>query len=396
MDICRLCHSKKINKCFDFGQQAVVNSVLRAPNESHETNSFQLFECNQCGLLQMQDYFLEQNKIYENYITLSSFKSQPHAETIITRIKEFKGSLENLNLLEIGCNDGSFIKRAKSKGLKSYLGIEPTKDTYSICKNENLNVHNDFFSKKLVEEQGMYEQYDVIIFRQVLEHIVDLHDFMAGVKTSLKNDGVVVIEVPDHTMNYECLDYTFWEEHVNYFTLSTLKQLLQAHSLTIIHYDISLFSGRCIVIYATITEEAKDRTYKDEDQLSRKNYIRKHPNLIKSFKEYIDSFSGPIAVYGYGCRSANFINLNNLWQHIDFFIDDNPIKYDNYAPISKLPIYNFEIAEKYLGKNSLVLLGVNTEAELKILRKLNPNIKSCSILPPSPRLPKFWQELAIN
>ena len=85
------------------------------------------------------------------------------------------------------------------------------------------NVHNNFFSEDVSKEIFQQCQFDFVITRQVLEHIRDLHDFLKGIDYILNKNGILVIEVPDHTMNYELFDYSFWEEHINYFTFNTLK-----------------------------------------------------------------------------------------------------------------------------------------------------------------------------
>ena len=391
MNICRLCESNKIKKVFDFGMHTVVNKVDAAKIHLPLAN-FKLYECRNCGFLQMPNYFLEQTKMYENYITLSSYKEQPHVLTIFERIKQFKGKFEELSLLDIGCNDGGFLSQAKKLGFKNIFGIEPTKDAYKECLSKQIPVINQFFSSNLNLNLLSNEKFDVIVSRQVLEHIEDINDFVKTIKNILSKDGILLIEIPDHSMNYENLDYSFWEEHVNYFTISTLRNLLRSNELNIFHHETCLYSGGCLMAYISHSSNKK-KIYRDFDKYYRTKFVKNFNEFRKEFINYLEKFNDKkIYIYGYGCRSANIVNLLNLNDYIEGFIDDNPVKSGKIAPLSNLKIFNFHEINKI--QEAHLLLAVNSEAEEKIISKIKKhNLTYDSILPPSPRLPYFWRNL---
>ena len=95
-----------------------------------------------------------------------------------------------------------------------------------------------------------------------------------------------------------------------------------------------------------------------------------------------------VAVYGCGARSSNFVNFLDL-KNVKFFIDDQKTKQNKFVPGNNLKIVKYDQKIKL----DIILLGVNTENEKKIIDKIPHNIKIYSILPPSIMLPKFWIKL---
>ena len=250
------------------------------------------------------------------------------------------------------------------------------------------NFKTDAISKELFNEG----EFDFIVTRQVLEHIRDLHDFLQGIDYILNESGVLIIEVPDHTMNYELFDYSFWEEHINYFTLNTLKELLKSEGFYIFHHENILFSGKAMILYCKKIgkHELKDKKeFFDRDNYLRSAYISKFEEFKSSFHYYLDTQTKGknIVIYGAGCRSlclSSFLELNKF---IDYFVDDSPQKAGKYVPGSNKKI----LSSEYLTGNEIILLATNSEIESTIIKKHDKSITQfCSILPPSGRLPDFW------
>ena len=87
--------------------------------------------------------------------------------------------------MEIGCNDGSFLKKFITI-FKNIYGIEPAVDAFNITKNLPFNIENGFFNtkNKYVDKYNYY--FDLIMSRHVLEHILDLNDFFRSIHQVLK------------------------------------------------------------------------------------------------------------------------------------------------------------------------------------------------------------------
>lgn len=392
MMICRLCQHEEVNVLIDFGQKPIVHNLLASTSNTYSKYPFRLGHCTNCGFLQILDP-IDPQVLYRNYFTISSWKNQPHVERLISVIESITQLDQDCQILDIGCNDGSFLESLREKGYLKVMGIEPTQDASKKALSKSLEVHQGFFGLETASKIYKEAYFDIVITRQVLEHIIDLDDFLIGVNFLLKDEGVFVIEVPDSMWNLDYLDYALWEEHVNYFTFNTLKHLLNKHSLQIIHHETTLFSGKALMVFCEkIKKTNSSKTiFCDHDNAK----IRKYRNSFGLYRQELLSFISkvekPCIVYGCGARSANFVNFMGIGDFIHGFIDDQPEKQNMFVPGYNLKVNAWHSSDY---DNYTFLLGVNTENEHKVIQKRAMFSGSYySILPPSRYLPEFWKSM---
>ncbi|EJO77783.1 MULTISPECIES: class I SAM-dependent methyltransferase [Leptospira] len=389
MNLCRLCKKPHLNTLIHFGKHPIVNNFLKEKDESYLEFPFELVYCEDCGFMQIMDP-IDPKILYKNYFTISSWKNQPHVPRLVEVMEAIYSLEKKEKILEIGCNDGSFIDFLKLRGYKNIYGIEPTLDASTIAIDKGHEVYNVFWTYQYaLNFLSGKEKFDVIIARQVLEHITDLEDFISGINYVLKDDGALVVEIPDSDWNLEYLDYTLWEEHVNYFTIESLINLFSFYGYKLVHYEVTLFSGRTIIAYFQKSGKILKQT-----SFTRKGKVIRYGKMFKIFKEkfskYISKYKRSV-MYGCGARSANFVNFMDIKNYLSYFIDDQTEKQNLYVPGSRLQIIS---SDKLSEKIDHVLLGVNTENENRVLTKrLNKGITYNSILPPSRLLPEFWEEM---
>ncbi|MFA6189466.1 MAG: class I SAM-dependent methyltransferase [Sulfuricurvum sp.] len=386
---CRLCGEKNVQLLINFGEQPIVHNLKKTVDEISKKYSFKLGHCTNCDLLQLIDC-IDPNILYENYFTLSSWKNQPHVERLITVMEDITGIQKDSNILEIGCNDGSFLQKLNELNYKKLFGIEPTNDAYNAAITKLPNIHHGFFGKDTAQTLYKKNFFDVVVTRQVLEHITDLEDFLQGINLILSDEGHLIIEVPDSNWNLEHLDYALWEEHVNYFTKSTLEKLLALHGFSIIHYETTLFSGKALTVFCQRNKDIKNSVIASTDKEKIEKYKNEWPEFKDGLRKFLLSQEKPIVIYGCGARSSTFLNFTSIGDLIEAFIDDQPEKQNLLVPGSDIPIKPWD--EKY--RNYTILLGVNTENEHKVIQKRQLDKKSTySVLPPSSLIPEFWNKL---
>ncbi len=389
--ICRICEKDTLELMIDFGMHPIVHNLMKTPDDAYKKYPFRLGCCNNCGFIQLMEC-IPPEILYGNYFTVSSWKSQPHVPRLISVMQSITGGDFQYSIFDIGCNDGSFLEALKETGYTNLYGIEPTLDASQIALGKSLNVHHGFFSYK--SACNLYERkyFDIVTTRQVLEHIEDLNDFLKGIHSILKDDGILIIEIPDSEWHLDYFDYALWEEHVNYFTLDTLSRLLKKHSFNIVHHETTLFSGKALTVFC---KKSKGISKDIEPPLSDRGKIEKYSknwNLFKSgLRNFLDSIDKPIAMYGCGARSSTFINFTNISKLLDCFIDDQKEKQHLYVPGGNLKIEGWD-EEKF--NRHVFLLGVNTENEYKVMQKRNlAKGYFFSVLPPSIHLPEYWEKL---
>jgi SAM-dependent methyltransferase len=386
---CRICGGEHHDTIINFGNQPIVHHYLKSANEDYSKYEFILNACKLCGFLYIKNP-IDPNILYQNYFTISSWKNQPHVPRLVDVIEMISDINADSAILDIGCNDGSFLKYLKSRGYCNISGVEPTKDSYFEAVKNSINVYNNFFDLDFASKCFKPGQFDLITTRQVLEHIFDLDSFLEGIKYSLKDNGLFVIEVPDSEWHIDLFDYALWEEHINYFTLNTVRQLLRKHSFSIIHHEITLFSGRALILYCG-KEDSTNTYYKNYDLDKYMLYRNNWPIFKGKLHEFIETQSKPLLVYGCGARSANFVNFTGIGEYVYSFVDDQMEKQNLFVPGFNLPIQSMA---NIPGREFYYLLGVNTENENKLLKNNVQILKNyCSVLPPSKNLPVFWKRM---
>ena len=387
--ICRLCDSDSVVELIDFGRHPIVHNLKKAQYDKSKDYVFKLGSCSKCGFLQLMEP-ISPEVLYKNYLFMSGWKNQPHISRLIEVMESISGINYHNPILDIGCNDGSFLKSLREVGYSNLYGVEPTSDAFNIAIKNDLNVYSGFFGYEFSKNVYDKGKFNVVTTRQVLEHIVDLADFLKGIRYVLKDDGVLVIEVPESEWNLDYLDYALWEEHVNYFTINTLEMLLSRHGFRIIHYETTLFSGKALTVYCEKVNFVNIE-YSNYD-LEKINKYEKHFPVFKTeIQKFLREKEHPVIMYGCGARSSNFINFTEIGDLISCFVDDQVEKQGLYVPGCNLKINPWD--RKY-ANNHTVILGVNTENEYKVIHRNKLNMQNVySSTPPSANLPMFWKNM---
>ncbi|MFH0805608.1 MAG: class I SAM-dependent methyltransferase [Patescibacteria group bacterium] len=211
-----------------------VFSTRKAPDNYH----YRIVKCNRCGLL-YSNPILENdqiNKLYEE----SKFDYGAELENLKKTYGNYLKKIENLvpskeNLLDIGCGNGFFLEKALEMGYKNVYGVEPSnKAIENVSIMVEGKIINDVFNSKDFSSNF----FDVICFFQVIEHIVDLNDFLIGCLKSLKKGGIILCIAHDSNAFFpkilkdRCPIIN--NEHIWIFNKETLKKIFLKYNFQVI------------------------------------------------------------------------------------------------------------------------------------------------------------------
>ena len=396
MRFCNYCGTELVPQ-IDLGTRPIVNDLSSSVALNAKQYLIEMAVCINCGLHQVL-HQINQEEFYTDYMTPSNWKNEPHLLGLINQISNYVQH-EDL-IIDIGCNDGKFLLTLRELGFKKLFGVEPTQNTANIAKKAGINVTHRYFNlqlaQELVDENG---QFNVVVTRQVLEHITDIKDFLLSIRILLRDNGYLVIEIPDSEINFKHSDYGIWEEHVNYFTQATLSRILNEMGWEVSNWYRSVFSGWCQTFIAT----PKQTPEKLEIEVGRQNvtidiqefneWVTSYPKFKTNVHSRIDSLvgkDGRIALFGVGSRSLATLYSLDLMSRVSFAFDDSTEKIGKYIPGTNIQILPSSMIEE--NEIELILLGVNFENEAKVLPKMRlTNAKIKSILPPSDML--VWGDL---
>jgi SAM-dependent methyltransferase len=397
MSLCHLCASDELLPLIDFGNHPVSKHYLGNQSDEQPNWPVQLFFCESCGLSQLIDS-CPPEMIYDDYVTLSSWKFQPQVKHEIETVQKLTALGLNANIVEIGCNDAMFLDALASAGYRNLTGIEPSGDAHALAIAKGFEVVKEFLSpalsESLVQRCG---KFDLFISRQNLEHISDLRGVIKSIDILLKPNGFVLIELPNYECNLRCRDYSLWEEHVNYFTTDTLRYLLSLSNIEIVHHEIFLFSGEGIFVIGQKKERAAPSlSYLPGLRKRNVEYAEYWPIFRSKITEYLQlqrQAGKKVAVYGAGARAFCLINFAGLAPYIEVILDDQPEKQNKFMPGGRLPIVSGEAL--YAQEIDICLLTVNTENEDKVIAKhakwVEQGGQFWSVFPPSDRLLPVWE-----
>ena len=189
------------------------NSTIKLKDFFLTEEEFELFENKEYGFLETHPQPVELEQYYDskNYISHTDSKNSWFEKVyqlvknhnISYKFNKLKVEKKEASLLDFGCGTGDFLAYAKNRNL-NVIGIESNENARHIAvkKLGEKSVSN----KKLSEING---QFDFITLWHVLEHLPDLFHFIDQLKSKLKDDGVLMIAVPNH----RSFDAQFYKEH---------------------------------------------------------------------------------------------------------------------------------------------------------------------------------------
>jgi 2-polyprenyl-3-methyl-5-hydroxy-6-metoxy-1,4-benzoquinol methylase len=341
------------------------------------------FLCEECLLVQL-DEFVQPNEIFSDYAYFSSFSDSwlQHAKNYVEMIISDRKLNSNSFVIEIASNDGYLLQWFKEKGIP-ILGIEPAENVaeYAIHEKE-IPTEIRFFGRETAELiADKYTKPHLIIGNNVLAHVPDINDFVGGLKVLLEEKGIVTIEFP-HLMNlieFNQFD-TIYHEHFSYLSLITSRNIFNAHGMEIWKVEEIPTHGGSLRVYAKHSENKGLAIDNSVTQLIEKEIqfglgeIKFYDKFRKKVEEtkrnilqfLIDVKNEGKTVVGYGAPGKGNTLLNYCGistDFIDFTVDKNPMKQNNFLPGSLIPILSpNEIEQK--KPDYILILPWNLKEEI--------------------------------
>src|SRR5580700_6783889 len=237
---CRACGGRLAVTMADLGLQPPSNAFLASLTDATLEKRYPLRAkvCESCKLVQV-DYDVAPEELFGNYVYFSSYSDEwlAHAQAYCDMARRRFSLNETSLVVELASNDGYLLKNFLRLGIP-VLGIDPSDTVAAAAAKIGVPTLVEFFGQKLAGElarQG--RQADLIIGNNVLAHVPQLNDFVAGVATLLRPNGNVTIEFPHLLELIEQVEFdTIYHEHFSYFSVYAIEQVFARHGLRL--YDV--------------------------------------------------------------------------------------------------------------------------------------------------------------
>ena len=377
---CRFCKTELKDIFVDLVNAPASNSYLTKEqlDEPEVFYPLKLFVCEQCKLVQIDEYKKSDDIFDANYAYFSSMSSSwvAHAKSYVEMIVNKQKLNFDSQVIEIASNDGYLLQFFKSKDIPC-LGIEPTKSTADVARSKGIEVIEDFFGERLAKT---LPKADVILGNNVLAHVPDINDFVKGLKVTLKQNGIITMEFP-HLLNLiEKSQFdTIYHEHFSYLSLLTTITIFKAHGLQIYDVEELATHGGSLRIYATHSENNTPMslhvsTVLDKETFanlgSLKGYLdfQQKANKVKydflNFLLQAKAENKKVVAYGAAAKGNTLLNYCGIKNDlIDFVVDKAPLKVGKYLPSSHVPIV-MEHKIKELKPDFVVIFPWNIKEEI--------------------------------
>ena len=252
---CRSCDSKNLVPVLSLGDHYVSN-FIRSEEEQGEKIPLNLVLCENCKLLQLEHNVSPELMWNEQYWYKSAIN--PIIRNDLKDIVEKSEKLIQLKdediIIDIGCNDGTMFEYYQNKNL-NLLGFEPCRNVADEAKEKGFNIINNFFNAEAYKSRWGTNKAKLISAISMFYDLDDPNKFLEDIKECLDKDGLFVIQ-----QNYlvSMLEQNAFDnivmEHRSYYSLYSLKNLLQKHGLEIFDVELNDINGGSIRTYVKFKE----------------------------------------------------------------------------------------------------------------------------------------------
>ncbi len=358
---CRFCGSTAGETFVDLGKSPLCESYLDAGqlNEMEPFYPLHALVCTGCWLVQLQEY-VSAGAIFSDYAYFSSYSDSwlRHAEQYVSMISARLELDAKSQVIELASNDGYLLQYFLPRGVP-VLGIEPAANVAAVAQDKGIPSVVRFFGTNTAQElRSGGTEADLLIGNNVLAHVPDLNDFVAGMRLLLKPHGVITMEFP-HLMRLMAENQfdTIYHEHFSYFSFITAEKVFAKHGLCIFDVEELPTHGGSLRIYA---RHAADHTR----PVSQVVTALRNRELAAGFThlEHYRAFTAQVQhtkrqlltflieareagkqVAGYGAPGKGNTLLNYCGIRTDlveYTVDRSPHKQGKWTPGTQIPIFD--------------------------------------------------------
>ena len=357
---CRHCYAALTLPLIDLGLAPPSNAYLSTQQLPQPEKKYPLrvLVCQTCWLAQTEDFAQAHELFDADYAYFSSFSSTwlEHAKRYATEMSARFHLSSSSHVVEIAANDGYLLQYFKAANIPC-TGVEPTASTAVAARAKGIDIVQEFFGVALANTlvaQG--KQADLTAANNVLAHVPDINDFVAGFTVLLKPTGVATFEFP-HLMQLMALNQfdTIYHEHFSYLSLTAVQRIFATNGLTIFDVEEHPTHGGSLRVFAQRADTGKQpvsdhvaKIIREEDAIgiqTEKYYLAFQARAKKVKDDFVTFLADAkrqgktVAAYGAAAKGNTLMNFAEIGSDlIQYVVDKNPAKQGKFMPGSHIPI----------------------------------------------------------
>ena len=358
---CRFCGATELHLVVDLGMSPLCENFLTRDQllQMEPFYPLRALFCEECGLVQVEEYIGGREIFCGQYAYFSSYSdtwlrhARQYTEQMIQRFDLNTSS----HVVELASNDGYLLRNFVERGIPC-LGIEPAENVAKAAQAKGIPTRVEYFGTELARilvGEGL--QADLVAANNVLAHVPDLNDFVAGIKTLMAEQGVLTVEFPHLMRLIEGNQFdTIYQEHYCYFSFRTVERILAAHGITLFDVEELPTHGGSLRIYGRHAEDAAIpvapavRAMRQREIAAGYDQVatyRGFAGRVAEAKHNLLDFliharreGKRVAAYGAPGKGNTLLNYCGIREDLlEYAVDRNPYKHGRYLPGTHIPVY---------------------------------------------------------
>ena len=358
---CRFCNATKLHTVVDLGMSPLCENFLTTDQLRQMERFYPLkaLVCQECFLVQVEEYVGGREIFCGEYAYFSSYSESwlQHARNYAQMITKRLGLNKTSLVVELASNDGYLLQNFVANGIPC-LGIEPAANVAAVAVSKGVPTRILYFGADVARQlAGEGIRADLLAANNVLAHVPDLNDFVAGIKILLAPNGVLTVEFPQWltTMHGNQFD-SIYQEHYCYYSLITVERIFAAHGITVFDVEELPTHGGSLRIYGRHAENHNlfvapavhaMRQREIGAGLMKLDTYRSFAEKVATTKHNLLDFlirakraGKTVAAYGAPGKGNTLLNYCGIrTDFIDYAVDRNPYKHGKFLPGTHIPVY---------------------------------------------------------
>lgn len=354
---CRVCASQKLEMFLDLGDQPHCNALLRQEdlNRREPFYPLQVSFCHDCTTVQLT-HTVPKELMFGHYLYVSGTTQtlRQHFADSTARLVTSAGLKAGDLVVDMGSNDGTWMKCWAPHGIRA-VGVEPASNLTQQAVGEGLNVYNAFFNVATARAVRAKEgAAKLVTAAGVFFHLEELHEATQGVAELIGTDGVFCIQAIylGEMLRHNEFD-NIYHEHLTYWTVRSLRALLNRHGLDIFHVDLLPIHGGSLEVLVAATgtraiDASVDAYLKDEEArgMHRMETYRAFADRVWALRKKLLALLDQLkqqgkTIYALGAPAKGATTLNSFHigtQYLTYATERNALKCNLFIPGVRVPI----------------------------------------------------------
>ncbi len=356
---CRFCGHGLSHTFADLGSSPLCQRHV-TPEDWNKVEPFYplcAWVCERCFLVQLDEY-VSPSEIFNDYAYFSSFSTSwlEHARAYTEKMIDMLGLGSESRVVELASNDGYLLQYFAARGV-GVLGVEPAANVAEAAIAKGIETVVKFFGVQTARElRDSHGPADLLLGNNVLAHVPNLNDFVAGMKILLAERGVITMEFPHlvQLMTHNQFD-TIYHEHFSYLSFTTVEKVFAHHGITLFDVEelgthggsLRIFGRHAADTTRPVTARVAGLKKREEAfGITRMETYAGFQERVKAAKRtllsfLIDAKNAGKSIAGYGAPGKGNTLLNYCGirtDFVDYTVDRNPKKQGNFLPGTRIPI----------------------------------------------------------